>query len=355
MPRGRLAAPARSMCGPPGNGSPSIRAPLSNASPAASSSVAPSTSNEPWSSTRARNVWPPLATRHTNGGSNGSGRRKFAATWPCRWSTGTSGTPRAAASALAVATPTSSAPTSPGPCVTATRSTSSSVAPASASAASTTGVDQLEVVARGDLGDDAAEAIVDALRGDHVRADLAVARDDRGAGVVAARLEREDQRSRRSRRAHGTGVRHVVERALERRRRAPHDRARPRRCPGSSARRVPAARKPKRSYSAIAPPFERRTSSVKRASSSRRCSRSSREQRAWRCPRAARSGRRRRSSRARPCRSASRSGSRRARRRGATRRGRCRLACESSSTNIASDHGVGKARRSIAMTCGRSA
>jgi hypothetical protein len=28
---------------------------------------------------------------------------------------------------------------------------------------------------------------------------------------------------------------------------------------------------------------------------------------------------------------------------------------DSSSTNIASDHGVGKARRSIAMTCGRSA
>ena len=28
---------------------------------------------------------------------------------------------------------------------------------------------------------------------------------------------------------------------------------------------------------------------------------------------------------------------------------------ESSSTNIASDHGVGNARRSIAMTCGRSA
>jgi hypothetical protein len=27
---------------------------------------------------------------------------------------------------------------------------------------------------------------------------------------------------------------------------------------------------------------------------------------------------------------------------------------DSSSTNIASDHGVGKARRSIEMTCGRS-
>ena len=39
---------------------------------------------------------------------------------------------------------------------------------------------------------DAAEAVVDALRGDDVRADLARGGDDRGAGVVAGRLERED-------------------------------------------------------------------------------------------------------------------------------------------------------------------
>ena len=31
------------------------------------------------------------------------------------------------------------------------------------------------------------------------------------------------------------------------------------------------------------------------------------------------------------------------------------LGLDSSSTNIARDHGVGNARRSIAMTCGRSA
>ena len=53
-------------------------------------------------------------------------------------------------------------------------------------------VDELEVVARGDLGHDAAVAVVDALGGDDVRADLAGAGDHRRAGVVAGRLERED-------------------------------------------------------------------------------------------------------------------------------------------------------------------
>ena len=39
----------------------------------------------------ASRVWPPLATRQRKGGSSGSGSRKLAATWPCRWSTGISG------------------------------------------------------------------------------------------------------------------------------------------------------------------------------------------------------------------------------------------------------------------------
>ena len=190
--RRRVAVRARGAraAGRRGNGRPSRRAPLSNASPAASSSVAPSTSKPSWSSTRARSVWPPLAIRHRNGGSNGSGARKFAATWPWRWSTGASGRPRAAASALAVATPTSSAPTRPGPCGDGDqRRRRRASAPACAQRVVDDGVDQLEVVARGDLGHDAAVAVVDALRGDDVRADLAVARDDRGAGVVAARLD----------------------------------------------------------------------------------------------------------------------------------------------------------------------
>ena len=54
-------------------------------------------------------------------------------------------------------------------------------------------VDQLQVVARGDLRHHAAVARVQQpLRGDHVREDPAVVADDRGAGVVAARLDGED-------------------------------------------------------------------------------------------------------------------------------------------------------------------
>ena len=54
-------------------------------------------------------------------------------------------------------------------------------------------VDELEVVARGDLGHDPSETVVGPLRGDHVRADLSRRAYDRCAGVVAARLEREDR------------------------------------------------------------------------------------------------------------------------------------------------------------------
>ena len=56
----------------------------------------------------------------------------------------------------------------------------------------------LRVRAGGELGDDAAVRVVDPLARDDVRADLPVVRDDRGARVVAARLDREDhERPRR--------------------------------------------------------------------------------------------------------------------------------------------------------------
>jgi hypothetical protein len=55
-------------------------------------------------------------------------------------------------------------------------------------------VGELEVVARGDLRHDAAVGVVDALRRDDVGAQLAVGGDDGRARVVAARLEREDER-----------------------------------------------------------------------------------------------------------------------------------------------------------------
>ncbi len=79
------------------------------------------------------------------------------------------------------------------------------------------GVDELEVVARGDLRHHAPEAVVHALGGDDVGQDLAVAGDDRRARVVARRLEREDPAHRGD--AFGTsssvprsveGVRHIT-------------------------------------------------------------------------------------------------------------------------------------------------
>ena len=181
----------------------------------------------------------------------GPGRRKFAATWPCRWSTA----PAAGRARRPAPWPwrarRAARRRGPGPGSRRPARRRRASRPARASASSTTGVDQLEVVARGDLRDDAAEAVVDALRGDDVRADLAVGRDDGRAGVVAAGLDARGSRggSRRGERPerHGPGVRDVVERAAQRRRRAPHDQRRPRRCPGSSGGACPAARKPKRS------------------------------------------------------------------------------------------------------------
>src|SRR4051794_32014581 len=55
-------------------------------------------------------------------------------------------------------------------------------------------VDQLEVPARGDLRyDPPVTSMQEALGGDYVRPDLAGGRHDRGACVVAARLDAEDQ------------------------------------------------------------------------------------------------------------------------------------------------------------------
>ena len=54
-------------------------------------------------------------------------------------------------------------------------------------------VDQPYVMTRGDLRHDATEALVHELRGDHVRAHLSPAPDHRRAGVVAARLDPQDE------------------------------------------------------------------------------------------------------------------------------------------------------------------
>ena len=82
----------------------------------------------------------------------------LATTWPCRWSTGASGSSRAAASALAAETPTSRAPIRPGPRVTATRLDVVQRDPGRLERVGDHRVDQLQVAARGHLGHHSAVA-----------------------------------------------------------------------------------------------------------------------------------------------------------------------------------------------------
>ena len=57
-----------------------------------------------------------------------------------------------------------------------------------------TGVDELEMPARRDLRDDASVAGVEVgLRGDNIRPDLAVVRDQRRCSLVTRRLDPQDQ------------------------------------------------------------------------------------------------------------------------------------------------------------------
>ncbi len=136
-PRGKSMATedpdraARSMCGPPGKGSPSRRATLSKASPAASSIVAPSGSTEEVTSlTRSSEEWPPDTRRARHGSGRAPCSSWSTATWAARWFTPYSGLPSAIASDFAAATPTRSAPARPGPAVTARASTSPRLIPA---------------------------------------------------------------------------------------------------------------------------------------------------------------------------------------------------------------------------------
>ena len=109
---------------------------------------------------------------------------------PPRWLTPTSGLPSANASAFAVSTPTSSAPTRPGPAVTAIASRSRNCTPASAIARSDDRHDGRDVLARGDLGHDAAVVRVHRdLRRDDVGAHATAVLDDRGGRLVARRLD----------------------------------------------------------------------------------------------------------------------------------------------------------------------
>ena len=112
--------------------------------------------------------------------------------WPCRWSTAASGSSWAAAIALAVASPTRSAADQ----ARALRHRHElDVGQADLGLVQRVlddGADQLQMVAAGDLGHDPAVAVVDALRGDDVGADLPSGGHDSRAGVVAGGLEGED-------------------------------------------------------------------------------------------------------------------------------------------------------------------
>src|SRR5262245_37536424 len=131
---------SRSTAGPPGNPRPRNRATLSNASPAASSTVCPRSSYRCGSGMWTSIVCPPETTRHTAGTRSRPCSTALARMWPSRWFTPTSGVDVASETALAAAMPTSRAPTSPGPAVTATPSRSSNPRPARSSAPSISGV-----------------------------------------------------------------------------------------------------------------------------------------------------------------------------------------------------------------------
>ena len=79
---------ARSMCGPPGNGSPSTRATLSKASPAASSIVEPRLRTS-WvtSGTSSSEECPPETSIARVGSGSGPCSTMSTATWLARWLT----------------------------------------------------------------------------------------------------------------------------------------------------------------------------------------------------------------------------------------------------------------------------
>ena len=88
------------------------------------------------------------------------GSRKAEATCPCRWSTPASGLRCAAASAFAELTPDQQRADQPGAAGDRERVDVGEADARVGEGGVDDGIDQLEVVARGDLGDDPAEALV---------------------------------------------------------------------------------------------------------------------------------------------------------------------------------------------------
>ena len=172
-----------------------MRAPLSKASPAASSSVLPSTSKPSWRvDPRQQRVAAAGDQAHERRleGPRSPARRKFAATWPCRWSTAANGSSPRRRDRLRAREADEQRADQARALGGGHQLDLVQAAAGPRQGLVDDGVDQLEVVARGDLGHDPAEAGVLLLGGDHVGADRAVLLQDRRAGVVAAGLERED-------------------------------------------------------------------------------------------------------------------------------------------------------------------
>jgi hypothetical protein len=120
------------------------------------------------------------------------------------WFTATNGTSHAIANALAADTPTSSAPIRPGPTVQATASIVRLVDAGLHDRAGHHRVEHVEVGSTGDLGHHATEVGVEVdLARDHARHHVGAAHHECRRRLVAARLDPEHQRVRRT----GTRVR----------------------------------------------------------------------------------------------------------------------------------------------------
>ena len=144
--------------------------------------------------TSRSSVWPPLASRHRNGGSSGSSPRKREATCACRWSTGTSGSRLPHATRLRRAQADEQRAGEPRPARDRDPLDAVEALPGFGERLVDRRDDELEVPARRDLGDDAAEPRVQlGLGGDDVGEDPPVGGYERRRGLVTGRLETEDQ------------------------------------------------------------------------------------------------------------------------------------------------------------------
>ena len=138
-------------------------------------------------------MWPPEAIRQRNGGSIGSGREEVRRHVALQVVDRRERQPPRGREPLGRRDADQQRADQPGPCVTRDERDVVERRARLAQRVVDDRVDELEVMARGDLRHDPAEAVVHALGGDDRGQHLAGVGDDRRAGVVAGGLEREDQ------------------------------------------------------------------------------------------------------------------------------------------------------------------